>query len=104
MMELNIGKLVLIKNERIHYRKIAEFGCILCFHIGFEGTPCEIHHIRRAGKRSNAPVIGLCPYHHRGSGTGIHGMGRYAFEREYQITEEELLEKTNEMLYNKVAN
>jgi hypothetical protein len=39
----------------------------------------------------------LCPYHHRGD-RGIHGMGRKAFEREYGITEEELLAKTEELL------
>jgi hypothetical protein len=43
--------------------------------------------------RKSAPVIGLCPEHHRGN-TGIHGMGRKAFEREYGVTEEELLEIT----------
>ena len=82
------------KDEKEHYRKVAELGCSLCRHQGNEGTPCELHHIRRAGKRSNAPVIGLCPYHHRGSNTGIHGMGRKRFEREYGITEETLHAQT----------
>lgn len=82
------------KDEKEHYRKVAELGCSLCRHQGNEGTPAELHHIRRAGKRSNAPVIGLCPYHHRGSNTGIHGMGRKRFEREYDITEEALLLET----------
>ena len=82
------------KNEKEHYRKVAELGCSLCRHLGSEGTPAEIHHIRRAGKRSAAPVIGLCPYHHRGSNTSIHGMGRKRFEREYGITEESLLSQT----------
>ena len=50
--------------------------------------------MRRAGKRKDAPVIGLCPIHHRGSNTGVHGLGRKAFEELYQTTEEELLEKT----------
>lgn len=82
------------KNEKEHYRKVAELGCSLCRHFGSEGTPAEIHHIRRAGKRSAAPVIGLCPYHHRGSNTSIHGMGRKRFEREYGVTEESLLAET----------
>ena len=86
------------KSEKERYRKIAELGCSLCRHQGNEGTPCEIHHIRRTGKRSNAPVIGLCPYHHRGSNTSIHGMGRKQFEIVYQITEEELLEQTKALL------
>ena len=82
------------KNEKEHYRKVAELGCSLCRHQGNEGTPAELHHIRRGGIRNSSPVIGLCPYHHRGSNTSIHGMGRKRFEREYGITEEQLLEKT----------
>lgn len=82
------------KAEKDTYKKIAELGCSLCRHQGFEGTPAEIHHIRRTGKRSTAPVIPLCPYHHRGSNTSIHGMGRRRFEREYGISEEQLLEQT----------
>jgi hypothetical protein len=86
------------KLEKEHYRKVAELGCALCRHQGNEGTPAELHHIRRAGKRSDAPVIPLCPYHHRGSNTSIHGMGRKLFERTYQITEEELLVQTESLI------
>ena len=86
------------KNEKEKYRKIAELGCSLCRHQGNEGTPAELHHIRRAGKRSTAPVIPLCPYHHRGSNTSIHGMGRKLFERTFKITEEELLVQTEKLL------
>jgi len=86
------------KHEKEIYRRTAELGCSLCRHQGNEGTPAELHHIRRTGKRSNAPVIPLCPYHHRGSNTSIHGMGRKRFEREYAITEEQLLVQTEELL------
>jgi hypothetical protein len=86
------------KNEKEHYRKVAELGCSLCRHQGNEGTPAELHHIRRGGIRNSSPVIGLCPYHHRGSNTSIHGMGRKRFEREYLVTEEQLLEKTMELI------
>jgi hypothetical protein len=86
------------KNEKEHYRKVAELGCSLCRHLQLGETPAELHHIRRAGRRSDAPVIGLCPYHHRGSNTSIHGMGRKRFEREYLITEEELLAQTESLL------
>jgi len=87
------------KNEKEKYRKIAELGCSLCRHQGFEGTPAELHHIRRGNiPRSQAPVIPLCPYHHRGSNTSIHGMGRKRFEREYAISEEQLLEKTESLI------
>ena len=86
------------KGEKEKYRKIAELGCSLCRHQGNEGTPAELHHIRRTSKRSNAPVIPLCPYHHRGSNTSIHGMGRKRFEREYGVTEEQLLKETLEII------
>jgi hypothetical protein len=86
------------KAEKETYRKIAELGCSLCRHLGSEGTPAELHHIRRSGVRSSSPVIPLCPYHHRGSNTSIHGMGRKRFETEYAVTEEQLLEQTLELI------
>jgi hypothetical protein len=86
------------KNEKEKYRKIAELGCSLCRHQGNEGTPAELHHIRRGGRRSDSPVIPLCPYHHRGSNTSIHEMGRKRFEREYGISEEQLLEQTLDLI------
>ena len=85
------------KNDKIRNSKIADLGCSLCRHQGTPGTPAELHHIRRTSKRSNAPVIPLCPAHHRYN-TGIHGMGRKRFEREYAITEEELLEQTKALI------
>lgn len=81
-----------------HYGQIAELGCILCLHLGWGATPCEVHHIRRhGGKRANAPVIGLCPEHHRGN-TGLHGLGVKGFEKRYGLTQEFLLELTAELL------
>jgi len=85
------------KAEKQHYAKVANLGCSLCRYLGYGESPPELHHIRRAGKRTNAPVIPLCPEHHRGN-TGIHGMGRKAFEREYKVTEEELLEITEKLI------
>ena len=86
------------KSKKQHYDKIARIGCILCSYLGYGESPPELHHIRRAGKRDNAPVIPLCPTHHRGD-VGIHGMGRKAFEKKYEITEEELLEIALKLAY-----
>jgi hypothetical protein len=88
------------KTEKQHYEKVARLGCVLCRVLGYGETPCEIHHIRRAGKRSNAPVVGLCPEHHRGN-SGIHGLGRKAFERIHNTTEEALLVLTHQLLERK---
>ena len=82
------------KAEKEHFGRLADLGCILCIYLGYgEGSPAEIHHIRRAGKRSNSPVIALCREHHRGD-PGIHGLGRKAFEKTYSISEDDLLEFT----------
>ena len=86
------------KAEKEHYGKVARLGCILCKSVlGYDDTPCEIHHIRRyGGKRSLAPIIGLCPEHHRGD-TGIHSLGKQ-FETRYGVDEQALLERTWELL------
>lgn len=66
--------------------------------MGYPGTPAEIHHIRRyGGLRNDSPVIPLCPEHHRGK-TGVHGLGRKAFERLHNISEDDLLETVNTLI------
>lgn len=88
------------KAQKEHYGRVARLGCILCRHIGYETDDCgcELHHIRRGNiPRIQAPVIPLCTEHHRGN-TGIHGYGRHRFEREYGISEEQLLERTLELI------
>lgn len=89
----------MLKTEKQHYDKVARLGCILCRVIfKINDTPCEIHHIRRfGGKRDNAPVIGLCPEHHRGN-TGVHGLGHKGFAARHGIDEQELLEITSLLL------
>jgi len=86
------------KNDKIRNNKIADLGCALCRHQGNEGTPAELHHIRRSGVRSQSPIIPLCTFHHRGTSAGIHGVGRKFWEKQHQITEEELLEQTKALI------
>ena len=77
---------------------MAALGCALCRHLGLGETPSHLHHIRRLGmKRSNAPLIPLCPSHHTGN-IGVHGMGKKAFAAHYGVTEEDLLEQTLKLL------
>ena len=91
--------LMATKDEKNALNKIAELGCILCSELlGFEGTPSELHHIRRHGNvRSASPVIPLCPEHHRGN-SGVHGLGHKGFANKWGVTEEELLEQVYKKL------
>jgi len=50
----------------------------------------------------DAPAVPLCPEHHRGN-SGVHGMGRKAFERHYGITELELRELVVSIIENRKA-
>ena len=84
-----------------HMDRVAALGCLLCRRLGYHGTPAEVHHLRTgtgAGRRAgDTETIPLCPEHHRGN-TGLHGMGRKAFERAYGVTELELLAETRAMM------
>lgn len=83
------------KKEKEHYDRLARFGCVLCSHLGIKGTPAEIHHVRRFGiPRRLAPVIPLCPEHHRGN-SGLHGLGAKEFEKYWKVSQEDLLTLTN---------
>lgn len=87
--------------EKAYLSKVAELGCAVCRHLGYGPTPAEIHHQRTgigAGRRAgNDQVAPLCPEHHRGN-TGLHGMGRKAFERHYGFTETSLIEQTRNLI------
>lgn len=87
------------KDEKKSFDKIARLGCILCSEVlGYQGTPAELHHIRRFGsKRSASPVIPLCPEHHRGN-TGVHGLGAKGFEKKWGISQEALLQRVEQKL------
>ena len=80
---------------------VAALGCLLCRRLGYLGTPAELHHVRTgtgAGRRApDTETIPLCPEHHRGN-SGLHGMGRKAFERAYGVTELELLAETRVLI------
>ena len=92
------------REEAEYMDAVARMGCILCSLLRYGATPAEVHHPRTGvgmGKRSkHTDAIPLCVEHHRGN-TGLHGMGRKAFERHYGVTEQELLEKTRAELERK---
>ena len=87
--------------DRQYLARVASLGCAICRRMGYHDTPAEVHHERTgtgAGRRaSHRRTCPLCPEHHRGN-TGLHGMGRRAFERYHNVTEVELIEETERMI------
>lgn len=85
------------KAELIHKGKVAELGCAMCHHIHgpHEPGPVELHHIRTGGwgKGNYKTLIPLCPNHHRGR-EGIHHIGTKLWEREFGVTQQQLLDWT----------
>lgn len=83
-------------NGREYMGKVAQLPCAIC---GVYGV--HVHHIRTGigiGRRaSNFDTLPLCPEHHQGK-SGIHGMGRKAWELHHGITELQLLKQTKERL------
>lgn len=89
------------KTEKEHYAKLARLGCILCQQNGIldTDTPVEIHHIRRHGQpRKSANTIPLCMWHHRLGNTSVHSLGHRGFQKYWGFSEEDLYEKTQELL------
>jgi hypothetical protein len=89
------------KAEQNVYLRLSRIGCILCKQIdirNLDDSPVEMHHIRRfGGKRNLAPVIPLCAIHHRLGDSAIHNLGHKGFEKYWGFSEEDLLEKVNEI-------
>jgi hypothetical protein len=90
------------KDQAAFQDAVRELGCIACRQMGIAGSPCDIHHILRGGRRiGEMDVLGLCPLHHRsGVNDGVivsRHPWRKAFERTYG-TEQELLAETRELV------
>ena len=87
------------RDEAAHKIRLSLLGCALCrrIHGPHDPAPVELHHLRSGGwgKGHYTTLIPLCHEHHRGN-TGVHGMGTKAFERHYGVTQQELLDWTNE--------
>lgn len=77
-------------------------GCIACFVTGISGTPAEIHHLLRGGRRiGHLNSIPLCPPHHRGGRNDQAIVSRHPWRKEFEQrygTEMSLLEKTHELV------
>ena len=91
------------KTERVYLQKIADLGCIVCKKLGYDGTPAEIHHVKRFGaKRDHTQVIPLCPHHHRTSKESYH-LNPLWFSEKFG-TQQELLEETMRLVNGKGQN
>lgn len=57
-------------------------GCIACRMRGFNGVPCEYHHLKRGGMRVGHRFgFGLCQYHHRAIIPTLANRALYAGQR-----------------------
>lgn len=87
------------KNEKAHKARLASMTCVICekLHGPHDGEPVELHHLRSGGwgKGDYTTLIPLCFNHHRGP-MGIHTLGTKAWEREFDVSQKQLLEAVNE--------
>ena len=94
------------KDEKVHYEKLSQIGCIVCRNLGFGYSAPHIHHIRHGvglAMRSHwSLAIPLCPMHHQhgGFGVALHA-GQKSFEKAFG-TESELLQQTLDILGGKL--
>jgi len=90
------------KAERAWMDAVVDLGCIACRVMGVFGTPCEVHHLLRNGKRiSHLDSIGLCTSHHRSELNTWHIVSRHPWRKEFETrygTELELLERTRKLV------
>lgn len=82
-------------------RRITEFGCIVCYRMGYQ-TPASAHHPKdpKTGRPvQDTDAIPLCGPHHQTGGNGVafHATGRKTWEKLYG-TEAELLEHTRRLI------
>jgi hypothetical protein len=91
-----------MSEEKKHYKRLHNLGCVVCLKLGYGYSEPHIHHIRHgagmAQKSDYTNAIPLCPNHHQNGGYGValHA-GQQAFESHYG-TEEDLLAFTKRIL------
>ena len=84
------------KAEKAHKARLADMACCICerIHGQHPGGNVELHHLRTGGwgKGSYLTLIPLCFNHHRGA-EGIHQLGTKAWERRFDVSQQDLLDK-----------
>ena len=83
------------KDEKRHKEKLADIACVICERIYGQhpGGNVSLHHLRTGGwgKGDYRTLIPLCYNHHQGK-EGIHTLGTKAWERHFNVTQQELLD------------
>lgn len=81
---------------------ICQLGCIVCFLLGYPGTPAVPHHLLRGGRRiGHLYSIPLCDPGHHQNGDGALKISRHPYKARFEAeygTEQYLLEKTRELV------
>ena len=87
------------KAEKAHKAMLADRACVICERLYGQhpGGNVELHHLRSGGwgKGSYKTLIPLCFNHHRGT-DGIHTLGTKAWERKFEVSQQELLDSIGE--------
>jgi hypothetical protein len=91
------------KAEQQWMDAITQLGCIVCHLQGRGYVPCAVHHILSGGKRiGHKATLGLCdPGHHKNAPSDSGEVSRHPTKAQFEAkygTEEELLEKTMQLL------
>jgi hypothetical protein len=86
-------------DEKQHKAKLADMACVICERIYGQhpGGNVTLHHLRSGGwgKGDYKTLVPLCFNHHQGA-EGIHTMGTKAWERHFDVSQQDLLELTLE--------
>lgn len=89
------------KEEKQWKARLAEMCCVICerIHGPHQGGHVTLHHLRTGGwgKGDYKTLIPLCYHHHQGE-DGIHTLGTKAWERMFDVTQKDLLNKVLERM------
>lgn len=89
------------KAEAKHKAALADMACVICERLYGQhpGGNVELHHLRSGGwgKGSYTTLIPLCWNHHQGA-EGIHTLGTKAWERHFDVSQQDLLNLVNERI------
>jgi hypothetical protein len=91
------------KADLLRFAQLQSLGCVACLHNGNYSEP-DIHHLLSGGRRRGHQfTIPLCPAHHRGVAHDpeLHGPSLALSPKSFRQafgTDEELLERTNDLI------